>query len=335
MIRAYGDIVYRGYNFIQNGTNIDFVSKSAIALLCSGIASIGSIIGILLFGLNLGIDFSGGFLVEVKTDKPIEVGTVREQLNTLNLGKIELQEVIGEDTGNIMILRLPKDELTSSTQTTDILAKVREIFGSQQTVDFRRVELVGPKVGYELIRDGAVAVGLSILAIAIYVWFRFEWQFGLGGMLSLLHDVLTTIGLFVVTRIEFNLTSVAALLTIAGYSINDSVVVYDRVRENMQQHKDMLLTDLLNKSTNETLSRTILTSGTTALALIALLIFGGNVLRGFSIAMLWGIVIGTYSSIYVGVPVLKFFNIGERGKNNPEKKVRNTKAKKSMPKNKM
>jgi len=295
--------MYRGYDFISHGTRIDFVGKRRVALVGSVLAVIGSILAVAFLGLNFGIDFAGGILIEARTDGTL--GELRAKLNALDVGEVELQGVVGDD--NTVILRLQQsDDATEVTQNA-VLAKVRAPLG--ETVEIRRTELVGPKVGRELIESGAWATGLAILAIAAYVWFRFEWQFGLGGMFALLHDVVTTIGLFAVTRMEFNLTSVAALLTIAGYSINDSVVVYDRVRENLRKYKKMPLTDLLNLSTNETLSRTVLTSGTTALVVGALLAFGGDVLQGFAVAMLWGLVVGTYSSIYIGVPVLLYFNV--------------------------
>ncbi len=174
------------------------------------------------------------------------------------------------------------------------------------TVEYRRTEVVGPTVGAELIRAGVIATVLALVAIMAYVWFRFEWQFGVGAMLSTLHDTLTTVGLFSLFQIEFNLTTLAAILTIAGYSINDTVVIYDRVRETMRRHRTMDFRTLINKSLNETLSRTILTVTTVALAVVSLLIFGGEVLRGFSIAMLWGIVVGTYSSLFIAAPLLYY-----------------------------
>jgi len=188
---------------------------------------------------------------------------------------------------------------------------VRQSLG--QSVEFRRVEVVGPTVGSELIAAGIKATVLALFAIAAYVWFRFEWPFGVGAMLSTLHDSITTVGLFALLQLEFNLTTLAAILTIAGYSINDTVVIYDRVRETMRKHKSMDFRTLINKSLNETLSRTILTVSTTALAVLALLFFGGEVLHGFSIAMLWGIVIGTYSSLFIAAPLLYYIRPGRAG----------------------
>ena len=179
-------------------------------------------------------------------------------------------------------------------------------------VQYRRIEVVGPTVGSELIRAGVLATVLALGAIMIYVWFRFEWQFGVGAMISTLHDVITTVGLFALFQLEFNLTTLAAILTIAGYSINDTVVIYDRIRESMRKHRTMAFRDLINLALNETLSRTILTVSTTALAVLSLLIFGGQVLRGFSIAMLWGIAIGTYSSLFIAAPVVYYIQPNRR-----------------------
>jgi preprotein translocase subunit SecF len=190
------------------------------------------------------------------------------------------------------------------------LGKVKEALGAGY--DYRRVEIVGPKVGEELKQDGALAVGLAVLAIAAYVWFRFEWQFGVGALIATFHDVIATFGLFSVTGMEFNLTSVAAILTIAGYSINDTVVIYDRVRENLRKYKAMPIYDLLNLAVNETLARTFLTVATVFITVMALLVFGGEVLHGFSVAMLWGLIVGTYSSVFVALPVLIYFNLRNR-----------------------
>lgn len=290
--------------YIPHDTRIDFVGKRLIALTGSAIAIVGTIVALFVFGLNLGIDFAGGVVIEVRTQAAADIGDMRQTLNRLDLGEVELQGVVGAD--NTVLIRLQEQAGGEAAQAA-ALTKVREALGPE--VEYRRVEVVGPKVGRELIEDGIWAVALSILAIAAYVWFRFEWQFGVGGMLALIHDVVTTFGLYALTGMEFNLTSVAALLTIAGYSINDSVVIYDRVRENLRKYRKMPLEDLLNLSTNETLSRTILTGGTTLLAVLALLFFGGDVLKGFAVAMTWGLLVGTFSSIYVGIPVLIYFKV--------------------------
>ncbi|VBB69725.1 Protein-export membrane protein SecF (TC 3.A.5.1.1) [invertebrate metagenome] len=302
--------MYRGYDFIPHGTRIDFVGWRRAALVFSVLVVLGSILAVLLLGLNLGIDFAGGILIEVKTEGAVSLGEMRAKLNALGVGEVALQSVMNTDSpgdDSTMIIRLQQLEHVASVAQNTALLKVREALGT--AVSFRRTELVGPRVGRELVTSGLLATVLAIIAISAYIWFRFEWQFGLGSMLALLHDVLATIGLFAVTQIEFNLASVAAILTIAGYSVNDSVVVYDRVRENLRKYRKIPLDALLNRSLNETLSRTLLTSGTTALVVMAVLAFGGDVLQGFAIAMLWGLTVGTYSSIYIGIPVLLFLNV--------------------------
>ena len=225
---------------------------------------------------------------------------MRATLDGLGLGEVQLQ---GFGAPNEVLLRLQRQPGDDKAQEAAV-AKVKAKLGT--SVEYRRTEVVGPTVGAELIRAGVIATVLALLAIAAYVWFRFEWQFGVGAMLSTLHDTVTTVGLFSLLQIEFNLTTLAAILTIAGYSINDTVVIYDRVRETMRKHRTMDFRTLINKALNETLSRTILTVSTVALAVLSLLIFGGEVLRGFSIAMLWGVVIGTYSSLFIAAPLLYY-----------------------------
>jgi preprotein translocase SecF subunit len=252
-------------------------------------------------GLNYGIDFKGGILIEARsTTGPANLADLREKLDALKLGETSLQ---GFGTPSDVLIRLAEQPGGEKAQQ-EAQEKVRAALG--QGIEIRRTEVVGPKVGGELIHAGILATVLALLAIAVYVWFRFEWQFGLGAMISTLHDVVTTVGLFALLRLEFNLTTLAAILTIAGYSINDTVVIYDRVRETMRKYRSMDFAALINLSLNETLSRTILTVTTVALAVLSLLIFGGEVLRGFSIAMLWGIVIGTYSSLFIAAPLLYY-----------------------------
>ncbi|MBT4940913.1 MAG: protein translocase subunit SecF, partial [Rhodospirillaceae bacterium] len=253
--------------------------------------------------LNYGIDFQGGILIEVRVDKAGKLGEMRQQLSNLGLGEVALQE-FGAPTD--ILIRIQKQEGGEKAQQAAI-DKVKKELGPG--VEYRRTEFVGPKVSEELFRDGVLAVVLAIVGILIYIWFRFEWQFGVGAVIALCHDVLTTIGIFALTGIEFNLSTVAAILTIAGYSINDTVVVYDRVRENLRKYKTLSLFELLNNSINETLSRTVMTSVTTLLALLSLYILGGEVIRGFSFAMIWGVVIGTYSSVCLAVPLLLYLNV--------------------------
>jgi preprotein translocase SecF subunit len=257
-----------------------------------------------LVGLNLGIDFRGGILIEARsTDGPADIGGMRSDLGTLGLGDISLQE-FGSDTD--ILVRVQRQDGDEKAQIAAITA-ITDTLGD--SYDVRRTEFVGPTVGAELAQKGIYAVGCALLAIMVYIWFRFEWQFSLAAILALAHDVLSTIGLFALTSFEFNLATVAAILTIAGYSINDTVVVFDRVRENLRRYKSYEQRDILNRSLNETLSRTVMTSVTTLLALLAIVLFGGAVLRDFALAMMWGVLIGTYSSVFVAVGALAFFDL--------------------------
>ena len=286
---------------IRRIPNIDFMGWHKLGFAFSGLLSIVSIIAFLMLGLNYGIDFSGGTLIEARTNGgPADLAKMRSTLNGLGLGEVSLQNFGGPNDVLIRVARQPGDD----RQQMVAVEKVKTTLGPG--IDYRRTEVVGPKVGGELIQAGVWATVLALFAIAAYVWLRFEWQFGVGAMLSTLHDTITTVGLFSLLQIEFNLTTLAAILTIAGYSINDTVVIYDRVRETLRKYKTMDFRTLINKSLNETLSRTILTVSTTALAVLSLLIFGGEVLRGFSIAMLWGIVVGTYSSLFIAAPLLYY-----------------------------
>lgn len=283
---------------------IDFISKRNIAVILSAVLIVGSIGSLATQKLNFGIDFAGGILMEVRADQPVEVGAVRAEVGSLGLGDVSITTF--GDEGRDLLIRIQRQDGDEAAQTA-ALALVQETLG--ESYEYRRTELVGPKVGEELIIDGALAVGLALLAICIYIWFRFEWQFAVGATLALTHDIIATLGLFSLFQLDFNLTTVAAVLTIAGYSINDTVVAYDRVREKLRKFKKLALPDLVNLALNKVLSRTLLTSFTTLLAVMALFVFGGEVLRGFSIALIWGVIIGTYSSIYVAMPVLIYFDL--------------------------
>ncbi len=285
---------------IRRIPNIDFMGLHKLGFAFSALLTIGSIVLFLTQGLNFGIDFSGGTLIEVRTQGPADLATMRATLNDLGLGAVSLQ---GFGAPNEVLIRVARQPGSDQAQMQAV-AKLKAALGSG--VEYRRTEVVGPTVGGELIQAGVIATVLALFAIAAYVWLRFEWPYGVGAMLSTLHDTITTVGLFSLLQIEFNLTTLAAILTIAGYSVNDTVVIYDRVRETTRKYKTMEFRALINKSLNETLSRTILTVSTTALAVLSLLIFGGEVLRGFSIAMLWGIVVGTYSSLFIAAPVLYY-----------------------------
>jgi preprotein translocase subunit SecF len=292
--------MFRPLIVIKRIPRIDFMGLHWLGFIFSGTLAIASIVLFFTWGLNYGIDFVGGTIMEVHTQGPANLASMRSTLDGLGLGTVQLQ---GFGAPDEVLIRLQRQPGGNEVQE-GVVAKVKATLGT--SVEYRRTEVVGPTVGAELIRAGVIATVLALVAIAAYVWFRFEWQFGVGAMLSTLHDTITTIGLFSLLQIEFNLTTLAAILTIAGYSINDTVVIYDRVRETMRKHRTMDFRELINKSLNETLSRTILTVSTVALAVLSLLVFGGEVLRGFSIAMLWGVVIGTYSSLFIAAPLLYY-----------------------------
>jgi len=261
--------------------------------------------GVIAFkGFNFGIDFAGGILMEARAPQAVDIGKLRGQLHSLEIGDVQITTF--GTAGTDVMIRVPQQE-AGDEALKEALAKVRGVLGD--TYEIRRTEVVGPKVGGELIISGALAIALAIMAIAVYVWFRFEWQFALGAVLALCHDVLTTLGLFALLGLDFDLTTVAAILTIAGYSVNDTVVVYDRVREMLRKYKKMPLPELLNSAVNKVLPRTLLTVVTVLLTVLALLFLGGSALRGFSIAMLWGLFVGTFSSIRVGLPVLLYFDL--------------------------
>ena len=266
--------------------------------LLSGLHCAASILLFIFVGLNVGVDFKGGTVITIRTEQPANIEDLRSKIDGLGYGNAEIQEF---GSPNDVLIRLPAIE-GGDTAQQQAMEKVRQVLGAG--VDFRSVEVVGPKVSAELAEQGIVAVVTAILGILIYVWFRFEWQFAAGAVFSLLHDVLITIGLFCLLRIEFNLQIIAAILTIVGYSLNDTVVVFDRIREFLRKYKSMPLADLLDFSMNSVFPRTILTSVTTMLALVALYVFGGEVLRGFTFTMIFGVIIGTYSSIFIASPVL-------------------------------
>jgi preprotein translocase subunit SecF len=297
----------RTFRLVPDGTHIRFMHYQYWGYAFSGTLILLTLILVPLKGLNFGVDFRGGLLIEVRVPgTTADLGTMRSLLGGLGLGEVALQ-TFGEP--NDVLIRVQRQEGGEEAQRAaveKVKSALNETFGD---VSYRRVESVGPKVSSELLWSGAQAVIYSFIAILAYVWFRFEWQYGVGTILALVHDVGTTIGIYCLFDLEFNLTSVAALLTIVGYSLNDTVVIFDRVRENLRKYKTMLLSDLLDRSINETLARTMMTSLTTLLALVALLIFGGPVIRGFTIAMIWGVVIGTYSTVYISTPVLVHLNL--------------------------
>lgn len=289
---------------VPDNTTFKFMWLRKFSFPASILLVIASLAAFSFVGLNFGIDFKGGTIIEIKTEGPADIGFIRSELSTLNLGDVQVQEFGGSDDILIRVEEQPGGELAQQS----VVSRVRTIF-ADDNVDFRRVEVVGPRVSGELAQAGAIAVVAALLAILFYIWFRFEWQFAVGAILTTANDVIITIGLFVLLQLDFSLSSIAAVLTIIGYSLNDTVVVYDRIRENLRKYKKRPLTDLLDMSINETLSRTTMTSVTTLLALIALYIFGGEVIQSFTLAMIFGIVIGTYSSIFLAAPFLILFNL--------------------------
>ena len=303
----------KGFDFIPHNTKIPFLSWRFIAIALSTIGVVASLVLFFSQGLNLGIDFRGGSILEVKSKTgAIDVSWLRNQARSLNLGDVQIQKIkdlSGQSACSDDSCAMLRIELQPGGDKAQQLAlnKVKEQLGDK--VIYRSTEVVGPTVQGELIESGIIAVVAAIFAVLVYIWFRFEWQFAFGAVAALVHDVLLTIGIFSLLQIEFGLPIVAAILTIVGYSLNDTVVVFDRIRENLRKYKKMPLIELLDRSLNETLSRTILTSVTTLLALVSLYVFGGEVIRGFTFAMIWGVVVGTYSSIFIASPILQALDI--------------------------
>ncbi|MDJ0822571.1 MAG: protein translocase subunit SecF [Paracoccaceae bacterium] len=297
---------------VPQQTNWDFFSRSKLWLGISALMMVVAFVSFILQGLNFGIDFRGGTTIRTETAQPVDVGAYRDALAALELGDTTISEVFDPTFGpdqNVAMIRIQAQEGEEAVST----AVVEAAFGALQQVapdiKFVSVESVGPKVSGELIQTAAIAVLLAIGAVLVYIWLRFEWQFALGAVVALVHDVLLTIGIFSELQIKFDLAIIAALLTIVGYSLNDTVVVFDRVRENLIKYKKKDLKEVLNISINETLSRTFMTSVTTLLALIALFVLGGDVIRGFVFAMIWGVIIGTYSSIFVASAMLLWLGV--------------------------
>lgn len=281
-------------------TNFNFVKYKAVALVFSLAITVMAMVSLFTHGLTLGIDFSGGIVMEVRADKDIHVESFREALIKYGYNSAEIQEFGKEH--DVMIRMQPKDADNQAAEVKSVQEALTQELGT--SLEFRKVDYVGPKVGKELVASGMKALVVAVIGMLIYIWVRFDWQFGIGAVISLAHDAIITLGFFVVTGFDFDHTSVAAILTIIGYSINDTVVIYDRIRENLKKHKDKPLKELINLSINETLSRTVMTVATTLLVCLALVLVGGEVLKGFSMALLFGIAFGTYSSIYVAAPIL-------------------------------
>ena len=294
MIKIPSDINFNKYFRLFNVISIFLIIISIIALIYKG--------------LNYGVDFKGGTLIELRVqDKNIDLPTIRKSFSKMNLGDLNIKK-FGNDTD--FLIKFEKMDNKNINFIENIKKKLTLDIG--ESFNFRRVENVGPKVSKELLKSGIIAILLSLSAMLIYIWLRFEWQFSLGAILALIHDVIITLGFFSILNLEINLSIVAAVLTIVGYSMNDTVVIFDRVRENIKKHSSKRIYEVTNISINETLSRTIITSLTTLLALISIFIFGGEVLKGFSFAMILGVVFGTYSSIYIANPVLEYLKVSYR-----------------------
>ncbi|MBZ9987148.1 protein translocase subunit SecDF [Mesorhizobium sp. BH1-1-5] len=307
--------------FIRPGTKIPFMGIRRWTFALSSTLSILSVVGFLTLGINYGIDFRGGSLIEVQSKQgDANLGDIRSRLSDLNIGEIQVQQF---GAPNDVLIRVGTQDAGENAEQS-VIDKVRGEL--QDQYDFRRVEVVGPTVSGELAKQGTIAMLIALAGILLYVWFRFEWQFAVGAIVATVHDVVMTIGFFVLTGLEFNQSSLAAILTIIGYSLNDTIVVYDRVREDLRKYKKMPLPQLLNNAINETLSRTTLTSVTTSLALLALVLFGGEVIRSFTMAMLFGVVFGTYSSIFIAAPLLILFRLRPQASTADEEKPVNGKA---------
>jgi preprotein translocase subunit SecF len=315
VLSIYG--VIPALRVVPDDTKFDFMRFRRISFPISAALSILAITLYFTHGLNFGIDFKGGTLLEIQSKSgPADIAALRAKLGTLNLGDIQLQQFGGPTEVLIRVAEQPGGDAAQQAA----VQKVRGALGD--TVDYRRVEVVGPRVSGELLAYGTLGLMLAIFAILIYLWFRFEWQFALGAMIANVHDLVLTIGFMSITQIDFDLTSIAALLTILGYSLNDTVVIYDRIREMLRRYKKMPMPDLLNTSINSTLSRSIITHVTVTLALFALLLFGGKAIHSFAATMMFGVVlVGTYTSIFIAAPLLIYLGVGEKrgGEDKPPK----------------
>lgn len=301
-------MILKFIQLVPHDTKFDFFGHRYYAFLASLVIIGGSILMMSLHGLNLGIDFTGGTIIEIKTEQTPDLSALRHKLNDLELGEVLIQEFGAKDN---LLIRMRQQEGDSDIQKAAIAkvqAALNETFGEGK-VDFRRTEYVGPQVGKELKRAGLMAVLIAMSGIMGYIWFRFNWQYGVGAMLALIHDVVGILGLFAVTQMPFDMSTLAAILLVAGYSINETVIIFDRVRETLRKYKKMPMQEIINYSINSTLPRTIMTSGSTLLALLALYLFGGEVIRSFVSALFIGILIGTHSSYFVSTPSLYYLKL--------------------------
>jgi len=290
--------------WIKKDLKINFLKVKNIATILSILAIISSLFFLVYKNLNFGIDFKGGTLIEIKKDKELSIAEIRNQLSELNIGDIQIQTFGSDD---IILIRIENSKNLIINADMSSIELIRSSLGND--IIIQRTEIVGPKVSSELIQKGIIAIIIAVLLMLFYIWIRFEWQFSIGAVTALIHDVIITMGIFSFLQIEFNLSIIAALLTIIGYSMNDTVVVYDRIRENLRKYKQMNIFDLINQSLNETMSRTLLTSVTTLLALFSLYFLGGEVLKGFTLAMIIGVFIGTYSSVFIASQIILYLNV--------------------------
>ena len=296
------------FNFMNYFKKFNFVSFILVLL---------SLFFVLFKGLNYGIDFKGGTLIEIRVqNNDIRVSDIRDSLNKLNLGDVNVKN-FGEKSD--FLIKIEKKLNSNDSLISEIKTSLDQDLNEE--VNYRRIESVGPKVSAELLKSGVISIGLALLMMLFYIWFRFEWQFSLGSIIALFHDVIITLGIFSILSIEINLSIVAAVLTIVGYSMNDTVVIYDRIRENLSKFNKLEIDQVSNLSVNETLSRTLITSVTTLLALFSIFILGGEILKGFSFAMILGVIIGTYSSIFVASPVLRYLKVSSKTLEKKEDKI--------------
>ncbi|MFQ3594821.1 MAG: protein translocase subunit SecF [Sphingomonadaceae bacterium] len=292
---------------VPDGTNIPFLKYRNIGFALAIAFTLASVVLVAVRGLNFGVDFAGGLMIEARFEQPVPLDTLRATVNALGAGQGSLQSFGDANTVAIRLPLPPGDDEEVQRVVASVQQSLAEAYPG---VEFRRVETVSGKVSGELVRQAGLAILFAMIGISLYIWFRFEWQFGVGALVALVHDVAVTLGLFALFQWEFNLSIIAAVLTIVGYSLNDTIVVYDRIRENLRKYRKMDMVPLLDLSLNETLARTVVTSLTMIIALGTLVLFGGQVLFGFSIAMLIGVIIGTFSSIYIGAPILLWLGVG-------------------------
>jgi preprotein translocase subunit SecF len=317
--------------FIPDDTKLPFMNWRSWSFPFSAALSVLTMVVFFTIGVNFGIDFKGGTLVEIQSKSgPADIQDIRRRADALGFGAVEVQE-FGNPTDILLRVELQEASTPADQERAqqNVVTKLKETFGAQY--EFRRVEVVGPRVSNELVQNGTIGIIVGIVGVLLYLWFRFEWQFAIGAVVATLHDIVLTIGFFVVMQLTFDMTSIAVILTILGYSLNDTVVVYDRIREMFRKYKKMHLPEVIDIAINSTLSRTVITATTTFLSMLALAIFGGEVLRSFSLAMLFGIVLGTYSSIFIAAPILIYLGLKQASGQDKDGKATGDTPKASVP----